>query len=251
MTPLIFRFARQVAFELSSDESRTWLKHNSTQTRHLFCWWVSILDQFTRLSISLAKHPKHVMFFGLGCINELPTTSHSKALSILMDAITRYRKIIKTLESFPITAIASAWDANQARDRSSKTEPGSKKSITGSMEPDPTATKKSHHGETVDKSGPLIYTGDSKLMPSPPLPPGDHICAGFARNGYACRHPNCKFIHERDVTKWPVAAFQSWNDMVSKTPGLSWNPALVYAKTLSLKFTMANKHVTDVPPAKK
>lgn len=57
MNPLMFRFAHKVAFELSSNNSHTWLKLNQGQTCHIFCWWVSILDQFTCLCTSLAKNP--------------------------------------------------------------------------------------------------------------------------------------------------------------------------------------------------
>ena len=39
-------------------------------------------------------------------------------MSILMDAIMPFRKIIKNLESVPVMAIASAWDMNQARELS-------------------------------------------------------------------------------------------------------------------------------------
>jgi hypothetical protein len=152
-TPLIFQFAWQVAFELSSDESRAWIKHNSGQSHQLFCWWVSILDQFTWLSVSLAKHPKHVMFFGMDRVNELPTGNHAEAMSILGDAIKRYRKIIKNLESVPVTAIATAWEASQARDRSRTPEPGPKKVPSHSGELDTGASKKARVGDTIDKAG--------------------------------------------------------------------------------------------------
>ena len=85
----------------------------------------------------------------------------------------------------------------------------------------------------VDKSGPLVYTGESKLMPLPSLLIHEHICATHAREGYACRHQNCKFIHEKDVTLWSIGSFMAWSDLVDKTPGLSWNPALGGASILA------------------
>jgi hypothetical protein len=119
----MFRFARKVAFELSSDESRTWLKLNQGQARHIFCWWVSILDQFTRLCTSLAKNPKYVIFFGEHRLPELPVTGHIEALGILDDAIARYRKVIQNVEAVPVTAIATAWEAHRTRERPSKLDP--------------------------------------------------------------------------------------------------------------------------------
>jgi hypothetical protein len=88
-------------------------------------------------------------------------------------------------------------------------------------------------------------------MPSPPLAPQDRICAANAREGFACRHRNCKFIHKKDVNKWPPTAFAGWKKMVDTTPGLSWNPALVEAKALGLKLTKHNKQVMDPSLAKK
>ena len=111
--------------------------------------------------------------------------------------------------------------------------------------------KKGRVEDTVDKLGPLIYTGESKLMPSPPLPIAERICAAHARDGFSFRHQHCKFIHERDVTKWPAATLTAWNAMVDNTPSLSWNPALVEAKVLGLKFTADNKLIAAVPPAQK
>ena len=100
----------------------------------------------------------------------------------------------------------------------------------------------------VDKSGPLVYKGDNKLMPSPPLLLHKRICAAHAREGLGCHHQNCKFIHEKDVTKWPVPSFLAWSELVDKTPGLSWNPTLVGAKALGMKLT---KVVTDAATASK
>jgi hypothetical protein len=88
-------------------------------------------------------------------------------------------------------------------------------------------------------------------MPSPSLGPQERICAANARDGYACRHRDCKFIHEKDVTKWPPAAFTAWKKMVDTTPGLSWNPALVEAKVLGLKYTEQTKPFADPSPSKK
>jgi hypothetical protein len=249
--PLIYRFARQVAFELSSDDSRTWLKHNPGQARHLFCWWVSILDQFTRLSVGLAKNPKHIMFFGQDRLSALPTSGHEEALQILADAIKRYRKILKNLESVPITAIATAWESHLAKDRAKKPEPTATKRTTfpgGDTDALPPKRARTTVDPTVDRSGPLVYTGEAKLMPSPSLPIHERICAAHARDGYACRHQNCKFIHEKDVTLWPVGSFLAWSDLVEKTSGLSWNPALVSAKALGMKLT---KDTTPASPATK
>ena len=81
--PLMFCFARKVAFKLSSNDSRTWLKLNHGQTCHVFCWWVSILDQFSCLCTSLTKNPKHVLIFVEGRLHELPVTGHQEALGIL------------------------------------------------------------------------------------------------------------------------------------------------------------------------
>ena len=100
----------------------------------------------------------------------------------------------------------------------------------------------------VDKSDPLVYTGDSKLMPSPPLPIHECICATHAWEGYVCCHQNCKFIHKKDLTKWPVPSFLASSDLVNKTPGLSWNPALVGAKALSMK--LAKDAMTAAPASK-
>jgi hypothetical protein len=93
--------------------------------------------------------------------------------------------------------------------------------------------------------------GDQKLMPSPSLVPRDRICAANAHGGFACRHRDCKFIHEKDVTKWPQATFVGWKKMVETTPGLSWNPALVEAKVLGIKLIKQNKQLMDHPQAKK
>jgi hypothetical protein len=246
----MFRFARKVAFEFSFDESRTWLKLNQGQARHIFCWWVSILDQFTRLCTSLAKNPKYVIFFGEHRLHELPVTGHIEALGILDDAIARYRKVIQNVEAVPVTAIATAWEAHRARERPSKLDPTVTKRALR-LDDAPPNPKCARADEIVDKSGPLVYTGDQKLMPSPSLGPQDRVCAANARDGFACRHQDCKFIHEKDVTKWPPVAFAAWKKMVDTTPGLSWNPALVEAKVLGLKFTEQNKQVTDPSPSKK
>jgi hypothetical protein len=237
--PLIYRFVRQVAFELSSDDSRTWLKHNPGQARPLFAWWVSILDQFTRLSVGLSKNPKHIMFFGQARLAALPTSGHEEALQILADAIKRYRKILKNLESVPVTAILTALEASQARDRASKSDHTAQKRTARSSDTEPIVPKKARLATdlAIDKSGPLVYTGEGKLMPSPSLPIHERICAAHAREGYACRHQSCKFIHEKDVTKWPVGSFLAWSELVEKTPGLAWNPALVGSKSLGMKLT--------------
>jgi hypothetical protein len=246
----MFRFARKVAFELSSDESRTWLKLNHGQARPIFCWWVSILDQFTRLCTSLAKNPKYVIFFGEHRHHELPVSGHIEALGILDDAIARYRKIIQNVEAVPVTAIATAWEAHRARERNPKPDPTAPKR-TPRLDDALPNPKRVRTDENVDKSGPLVYSGDQKLMPSPSLGPQERICAANARDGYACRHRDCKFIHEKDVTKWPPAAFAAWKKMVDTTPGLSWNPALVEAKVLGLKYTEQTKPFTDPSPSKK
>ena len=93
-----------------------------------------------------------------------------------------------------------AWDANRAKERSPKnnlqaTECSAHTDYTNLV------PKSELVEEPVDKSGPLIYTGDQNLMPSPLLAPQDRICAANAHDGYACHHRNCKFIHEKDVTK--------------------------------------------------
>ena len=206
---------------------------------------MSILDQFTRLSVGLSKNPKHIMFFGQARLAALPTSAHEEALQILADAIKRYRKILKNLESVPVTAILTALEASQARDRASKPNPTAHKRAARSGDTEPTVPKKARMATdiAINKSGPLIYTGESKLMPSPSLPAHERICAAHAREGYACRHQSCKFIHEKDVTKWPVGTFLAWSDLVVKTPGLAWNPSLVGAKSLSMKLTK------DAPPA--
>jgi hypothetical protein len=87
-------------------------------------------------------------------------------------------------------------------------------------------------------------------MPSPPLPANERICAAYARDGYVCKYSNCRFIHEKDVTKWPAAAFMAWDAMVDTTPGLSWNPIFVGAKTVKLKLSTDNKTAADVTAAK-
>jgi hypothetical protein len=130
MNPLMYRFARKVAFELSSNNSCTWLKLNQGQAHPVFCWWVSILDQFTRLCTSLAKNPKHVLFFGEGRLHELPVAGHHEAIGILDDALARYCKIIQNIEAVPVTVIATAWNANRAKKRSLKTDPSSTKCMT-------------------------------------------------------------------------------------------------------------------------
>ena len=99
--------------------------------------------------------------------------------------------------------------------------------------------------------GPLVYTGNQKLMPSPPLAPQDRICAANAQDSFACRHRDCKFIHKKDVSKWPLAAFTAWKKMVDTTPGLAWNPALVEAKILGLRLMEQNKQVMDPSLTKK
>ena len=93
--------------------------------------------------------------------------------------------------------------------------------------------------------GPFVYTGDQKLMLSPLLGPQECICATNAQDGFTCHHRDYKFIHKKNVTKWPLAAFAAWKKMVDTTPGLSWNPALVEAKVFGLKFTEQNKQVMD------
>jgi hypothetical protein len=103
----------------------------------------------------------------------------------------------------------------------------------------------------VDKSGPLVYTGDQRLMPSPSLQPSDHICAANAPDGYVRRHHNCKFIHEKDVTKWPPNALTEWKKMVETTPGLAWNLALVEPKVIGMKLVSENKQVSASTPLKK
>jgi hypothetical protein len=218
--PLMFHFARRVAFELSSDESRTWLKLNQGQARQIFCWWVSILDQFTRLCTGLAKNPKYVIFFGENRCHELPVMGHLEALGILDDAIARYRKIIQNVEAVPVTAIATAWDTHRTRERSSKPEPTIPKRAPHLDNTLPNA-KHACADEPIDKSGPLVYTGDQNLMPSPSLGPQECICAVNAHDGFACRHRDCKFLHEKDVTKWPPAALAAWKKTVDTTPGLS------------------------------
>jgi hypothetical protein len=235
---------------LSSDDSRTWLKLNQGQACHIFCWWVSILDQFTKLCTGLAKTPKYVIFFGENRCHKLPVTGHLEALCILDDAIARYRKIVQNVEAVPVTAIATAWDAHRAREHSSKPESTVPKQTLHLDDTLPN-TKRARADEPIDKSVPLVYNGDQKLMPSPSLGPQECICAANAHDGFACRHHDCKFIHKKDVTKWPPAALAAWKKMVDTTPGLSWNPALVEAKVIGLKLTEHNKHVTDPSPPKK
>ena len=77
--PLMYQFARQVAFEISMEESCTWLKHNPAQAQPVFCWWVSILDQFTCLCTGFIKNPCHVLMIGEGRLFQLPTGSHKEA----------------------------------------------------------------------------------------------------------------------------------------------------------------------------
>jgi hypothetical protein len=196
----MFCFARKVAFKLSYNDSHTWLKLNHCQTCHVFCWWVSIFDQFSCLCTSLAKNPKHVLFFGEGRLHELPVTGHQEALGILDDALSRYCKIIQNVEMVPVTAIAMAWDANRTKERSPKVNLQATK-CSAHADDTNLVPKSEFVEEPVDKSGPLIYTEDQKLMSLPLLAPQDRICAANAHDGYACRHRNCKFIHEKDVTK--------------------------------------------------
>jgi hypothetical protein len=68
----------------------------------------------------LGKNTKQIIVFGQGRLNTLPTSGHSKALQILPDAIKRYRKIIKNLESVPVTSISTAWEAHQVKERAAK-----------------------------------------------------------------------------------------------------------------------------------
>jgi hypothetical protein len=175
---------------------------------------------------------------------------HLEALGILDDAVSRYRKIIQNIELVPVTAIATAWEAHRAREHSSKPNLVASKCApcTDDSLPNPKQTRTE---EPVNKSGSLVYTGDQKLMPSPPLGPHDRICTANACDGFACRHHDCKFIYEKDVTKWPPAAFAAWKKMVDTTPGLSWNPALVEVKVLGLKLMEYNKQVMDPSVSKK
>ena len=82
-------------------------------------------------------------------------------------------------------------------------------------------------------------------MPSPSPAPHNQICTVKSCNSYVCHHRGCKFIQEKDVTKWPQAAFTAWEKMAEATPGLSWNPTLVKAKVLGLKLTEQNNQVMD------
>jgi hypothetical protein len=249
--PPMWRFARKVAFELSAFDSRLWLKHNSAQSRHAFCWWVSILDQFTRLTVTLVRNPKHVLYFGEKRYDDLPSSWHRDAFTILDDAIDRWRKITRNVETVPTTSIATAWETNHVAKADSKRPDGAAKR-TKSLEDDKhPAAKKARSDELVDKSGPLVYTGEQRLMPSPSLQPSDRICAANARDGYVCRHHNCKFIHEKDVTKWPPTAFAEWKKMVESTPGLAWNPALVEPKVIGMKLASETKQVSAPTSNKK
>jgi hypothetical protein len=141
-------------------------------------------------------------------------------------------------------AIAMAWDANFNSEQSLKSNPAPSKHTPHSDDHQSTP-KHTWFDEAVDKSSPLVYTGGQKLMPSPQLAPQDHICTANARDGFACCHCDCKFINEKDVTKWPLAAYAAWKKMVDTTPGITWNPTLVEAKVLGLKFTEQNKQVMD------
>ena len=77
--PLIYRFARQVAFELSSDDSRTWLKHNPGQARPLFAWWVSIL--YDPGQIDTFKFGGQLVHMHLSGIDVTPKEYATKELS--------------------------------------------------------------------------------------------------------------------------------------------------------------------------
>ena len=99
--------------------------------------------------------------------------------------------------------------------------------------------------------GPLVYTGDKKLVLSPRLAPQDHTCMANACEGFACCHHGCKFIHKKDVTKRPPLAFAMSKKMVDTTPGFTWNPTLVEAKVLGLKLTEQNKEVINPSLTKK
>jgi hypothetical protein len=66
-----------------------------------------------------------------------------------------------------------------------------------------------------------------------------------------CRHHNCKFIHEKDVTKWPPNRLAEWKKMVETTPGLAWNPTFVEPKVIGMKLVSENKQVSASTPLKK
>jgi hypothetical protein len=170
--------------------------------------------------------------------------SHTLRLGYLSPAIDRWRKIKRNVETVPTMPIATAWDANHSAKTDSKHLDGTTKRTKPLDEEKQPAAKKVRSDEIVDKSGPLVYTGDQRLMPSPSLQPSDRICAANARDGYVCRHHNCKFIHEKDVTKWPPTAFAEWRKMVETTLGLAWNPALVEPKVIGMKLASESKPVS-------
>lgn len=147
-------------------------------------------------------------------------------------------------------ATAKAWEANHAKEPPLKSDASATKRAPRANDAYPTP-KRRRTNKPVDKSGPLVYTGDQKLMPSPPIAPQGHVCATNAHDGLACHHQDCKFIHKKDVTKWPQAAFTGWKKLVETTPRLSWNPALVKAKVLGLKLTKQNRQVMDPSSVKK
>jgi hypothetical protein len=124
-----------VAFELSAYDSRQWLKHNSSQTRHTFCWWVSILDQFTRLTVTLVRNPKQILYFGEKWFDNLPSSLHSNAFTIFDDAVDRWHKITCKVETMPTTSITTAWDTNHTAKHNSKS-PNSRAKCNRTLEDD-------------------------------------------------------------------------------------------------------------------
>jgi hypothetical protein len=145
--------------------------------------------------VTLICNPKHVIYFGEKWFDDLPTSWHCNAFTILDNANDRWRKITCNMETVPSTSIATAWDTNHATKSDTKRPDGTSKCYKTPEEDKQPAPKKPRPDKVIDKSGPLIYTGDQKLMPSPLLQPSDCICPANARDGYACRHHNYKFIH--------------------------------------------------------
>jgi hypothetical protein len=67
----------------------------------------------------------------------------------------------------PTTSIATAWVTNHATKADGKCPDGTTKHTKSLDKKKQPATKKVRSDEIVDKSGPLVYMGDQRLMPSP------------------------------------------------------------------------------------
>ena len=213
--PLIYKFCREMAMNLTTKAARQWLKAtHSASVRRFFGWLLQMWDSYECFLGTVPVASRNQLYVLTGELSKIPLDGITKAEMLKVEVMSNVLKIIHGTLRVPDSTLITHLEDKEARKRAADAAKAARPEKT---------IKTEKHNDNIDRSGCIIC----KKKGTMPFPPGEgttnRICAGFVRVGAHCRQGNsCPNIHSLTPESWPAEALKIWVPHVDSHPELSW-----------------------------